>query len=713
MFKIGQITTNFQKLDTLEMPSCPDSGCSPAQAPDSLCAFKKLDEARSAYGKAFVSGTGSSKPVANTTTKSTYTAKQVEKILKDFLKNDKYKISSFDSVFSNLDKLDYENIETHLKNLKIFMGGPSNFKEKVVQNGYFYSKDGAEAFAVLLEILSTKALNGRISPFHIALSNYKAEDVLILKNRGLLTSANIDNSDRLNKLAKMDDNEFEEYFNRAQESIKKTGFTYEQLRTRLINEVTNIDNSYYAKNFIKSGINEESVVAQLEVLEIIKQYPIKFNSSLCSLLGILDIDNAKYCKSVLLSMMKRADISPGVVIELVARANKDNEKVLIDLIGNQDIPLEKISEYLPEDGEVTKEAVLRNIDNDPFVKTTRAIANLDIDLKPKNVSVEPLDPRNISEDALVLVHLTKYEPENGVILSTRDKLGGSRNSVHFTLNHPVASHRGGDWDNSDYAIIMPFTAAKQANDAGKFIEGMPNDLYTNGSVKIPEGSILVKQNSELENGKVKVSEHPTIKGVKILETALFPHQVVPKVIEKMGYTHCEANGPCGLFSYGKNKGRNIDDAMENFYSWGDFCKTQNIMPTRHTGSAGDIAEKLIEDIGKLAHPNTWVFGENADKGKNYKKSILQAIETIKDWTKKGYFVSYDLDKLKHIVEKSPTPKAALDEIQNKLGFHPTINYDYCYTCSLNHPLEIYREWVLGVDNPDGLKQLLLDEMKYD
>ena len=717
MFSINKI---YGKIDIPFFSDEPDTPGVPIkenESSDNPSAFEKLNEAHSAYGRAFVQATNplkAEKSQRNTASKIKYTPKQIEIILKNFLKNDEYEIHQFQSVFSNLDKIDYENIEVHLENLKIFMGGPSNSKEQIFENGYFASKEGAEAFEALLEILSTKAERGRISPFNIALSDYRVEDVLILKRRGLLTSENVVNSQRLNKLAQMSDEEFDDYFKRAKESIEKTGLTFDELRSKAIKEIKNTCDGYCARMLVENAVNEESVVAQLEILEVIKKYPIKFsNSHIYTILNYIDMDNSKYCKNMLLNLAKRSDITSDAAVDIALLANEENEKILTDLIEIKDVPLEKIIKHLPNADKISKEEILNNINNDPYVKTSRKIKQLDVDLKPKNVEPKPLDARNINENALALVHMTKYEPKDGVILSTRDKLGGSRNSVHFTLNHPVTSHRGGDWDGCNYAIIMPYTAVKKLNGDDKFIEGMPNDLYTNGSVKIPEGSIIVKQNSKLENGDVKISEHPTIKGVKVLETVLLPHEITPSVIEKMGYTHLEADGPVGLFSYGKNNGRDIDDAVKNFNAWSDFCKTQNIMPTRHTGSAADVAEKLIEDIGSLAWPNTWVLGEGDKNSVDYKKRILKTIEVVKKWTQKGYFVSYDLDKLKNIVENSSTPKLALDAIQKELGFHPTIKYNYCNQYMLDIPLQLYEKWVYGVDKPDELKEMLLDEMRHD
>ena len=41
----------------------------------------------------------------------------------------------------------------------------------------------------------------------------------------------------------------------------------------------------------------------------------------------------------------------------------------------------------------------------------------------------------------------------------------------------------------------------------------------------------------------------------------------------------------------KKNGKTIDAVMDNFVAWKEFCEANDLKATRHTGSAGDIAEK--------------------------------------------------------------------------------------------------------------------------
>lgn len=677
------------------------------QKVDSGSSFQKADIAASSYGVASVK-------IASQTPPKTYTQEQVERILKGFLKNDEYDILMYSELFSNLDKLDYENIDRHLENIKTLMSGNVNSPNGIVKKGYFYSKEGADAFDALSGILSSKSSQGFVSPLSIALGNYDPKTVLILKKRGLLNPVEIDNSHRLNKFANMNDEEYENYQARVDESIAKTGRSFESLSTELKFKTKGMMSKESFSFFEKNYIHRETVIPQLEILKEIKNYPVVLKDyDLETLLSDIDIDNVESYKNMLKELKKRPDLDVNSLLGILSQTNNKTEKIISELLSDENTPILKIVEYCKKEqdfkkGIVGSSVILDKINNDPFLKTVRAIKNSNVDLVPTNTNPTPLNPRNIDSNSLMLVHMTKYQPENGVILSTRDKLGGSRNSVHFTLNHAVTEHRGGSWDICNYALIMPYESTCKINAQGKFIEGMPNDLYTNGSVKIPEGSVIVKYNPELEAGEVNITDYEGIKGVKLLESSMYPHDIVPSVIEKMGYSHMPADGPIGMFSYGKNKGNDIDDAIKNYSAWKTFCDSNGIKPTRHTGSAGDIAEKVIESVGKLCVNNSWIGGRNNDR--NYKKELLGYLETIKSWEKMGYFVSYDIDAMSDILKNSSTPKIAVKTMEEKMGFHPTLQYKTFPEHMFGIPMDIYSAWHDMSDNLSNLRKYLV---KYE
>lgn len=670
-------------------------------------AFSEADVATSNYGVAAV------KMASPSSCKKQMTLKQLEKILRNHFKNDEYEISYNHAIFSNLDKIDLDNAHVHLKNLFTLLEGNSNSNEKIITSGYFSSDEGALAFKALADILDSKSELCRVSPLSMALADLTPQTVLTLKQRGLLNVSNLENTQRLNKLASMDEEEFSLFQNKVRESIAASGCTFEELSTRLNASIKPRMSSDALGWFNKKYIHEETVIPCLEMLKSLEDFPLELKDfDLVEVLSCVNIDNIDSCKEIISQLKQRTDLSSYNVSGLLNITNLNTVDVLTELLNDEEIPISKILEYCNNqefvDGCISKDMALQKISNDPFLKSVQAIKTIPIDLRPANTIQKPLNPRNIDADALALVHMTKYEPENGVILSTRDKLGGSRNSVHFTLNHPVIAHRAGDWDKCKNAIIMPYNSTVELNGDDKFIEGMPNDLYTNGSVKIPEGSIIMKHNPDLDAGTIDVLEHPSIKGVKVIETAELPHDLVPFVIEKMGYTHLDAAGPIGLFSFGENNGKDINAAMDNFVSWKEFCETQGIKATRHTGSAGDIAEKVVENVGKLCVNNSW-FGVR-NKNKDYRKELLGYLETIKSWKDMGYFVSYDIDVMSDILKNSDTPRQAVKMMEEKLGFHPTIEYKSFPEHMFGIPIDIYSTWHDMSDNLSNLKNYFI---KYE
>ncbi len=291
-----------------------------------------------------------------------------------------------------------------------------------------------------------------------------------------------------------------------------------------------------------------------------------------------------------------------------------------------------------------------------------------LNLKNVFVKIPKLDPLNINENALCLVHMSDFGPSAGKIMSVRDAMGASRNSVHFTLNHPVESHRLGSWEKCKFAYIMPYKATKEANAAGKIIEGLPHDLYTNGSVTIPEGSVIVKYNKNIESGKVLVSTDKNLSGVKIIETSDDVYGTVNNVIEKMGYTKATPDNVGGFSSRTLTKETITEDLTTECQAWMDFCKTQGIKPMQHAYSPNACAEQIIESLDMLAQTNMWKGGNLKE---DYKKLMLEAITAIRKRVKEnGYSISINLDKLEEIISKSYSPRIALYRVKKQLGIKP-------------------------------------------
>lgn len=285
---------------------------------------------------------------------------------------------------------------------------------------------------------------------------------------------------------------------------------------------------------------------------------------------------------------------------------------------------------------------------------------------------------NIRPESLCLVHLDDYAPAGNRILSAKEALtvdgvAATRNSVHFTLNHPVNAHRYGDWSGQKYVILMPYNATKAANKPGKFIEGLANDLYTNGSVTIPKGSVIIKKNPDIPLGKIQVSNYADIDGVKLIETSSSPYGLSMPIMEKMGYSPATVDNGLGVFDIGiekTSKEQFIKDVEKNYKYWSEFCAREGIKPMQHCGSPNGEAESMIECLNMLAADNAWKFefwGNKMDS----KVAILDKLKFInKNAEKYNYFISFDTNKLAKIVEESATPRIALERVEKELKLKP-------------------------------------------
>lgn len=105
---------------------------------------------------------------------------------------------------------------------------------------------------------------------------------------------------------------------------------------------------------------------------------------------------------------------------------------------------------------------------------------------------------------LTAVHVTNFIPENG-ILSANKNLDNQkfRTTMHFSLGEMVLSHHNGNWDSSQFAVLIPFREIKS-----QVINVYHQDTFVFGKIKILPGATIVHPRG------VKA---PTIPGVKTIE----------------------------------------------------------------------------------------------------------------------------------------------------------------------------------------------------
>ena len=338
------------------------------------------------------------------------------------------------------------------------------------------------------------------------------------------------------------------------------------------------------------------------------------------------------------------------------------------------------------------------------------LINADTTLLPNTTKQPELLLDNITPESLVLVHMTDYFPTNGIISSVKqaikDKNGISpcRSTVHFALNKSVSEHTfGNNWNTMKYAILMPFKSTIEKTPPKNIIGGITDDFFFMNEVPIPEGSVILKFNNKIPNGKLKISQATEngqiLKGISLVETSN-PQtgEVANLLTEKMGYTSYN-----NLFK----KTIGVDDETYKIIT-SDYYKLNEEQQEKYLGLSMDIGPKVQEFTQKLA--NSWknftqkhnytngahayspwgrsehiiqainllkTSGNNSWEGKdysgitvNYKDEFIKILNEIMDDLPKEKELSFDTNKLKAILKESPTPQEAEELIKTEMKLTP-------------------------------------------
>ncbi len=261
------------------------------------------------------------------------------------------------------------------------------------------------------------------------------------------------------------------------------------------------------------------------------------------------------------------------------------------------------------------------------------------------------DFNDFSLDKMCLVHMTNYFPKDGEIkpvnIATKDDDGIAqyRSTIHSAINHSVKEHgMGNSWQTMKYAIILPMDKVFEQTEKENLLGGRLKDFYIKGCVKIPDNSIIVRQNSKIPKGKLKIinasetmDDFKGTKGIKIVESSN-PNTgtIANMMVSKMGYTHLDklAQKCSGLteeeyrlMSDAKYSQELLEkdsdmwfDIKQNFdiqqkaqdfrileeKSWDNFTKKYDLSPKNHANSPWGRSEALIECIKLVgAKNNSW------------------------------------------------------------------------------------------------------------
>lgn len=150
-----------------------------------------------------------------------YTPESVKAELEKYLKNDVYDINvQYKTLFENLDKFDYENMDVHLKHIKklidLHLG---KYQTYIIENGYFSSKKGAEVFEFFAQIFNAPPQDGWVSDLEHVLANFDVNNFENAQKRGLLDEMNLANVEEINKLAGYSDYQYSKSFEFEKQKI--------------------------------------------------------------------------------------------------------------------------------------------------------------------------------------------------------------------------------------------------------------------------------------------------------------------------------------------------------------------------------------------------------------------------------------------------------------------------------------------------------------
>lgn len=265
-----------------------------------------------------------------------------------------------------------------------------------------------------------------------------------------------------------------------------------------------------------------------------------------------------------------------------------------------------------------------------------------------------------SIDDLVLVHVTDYIPEGGIIHSPKDAgvkfkeeydgiqydLPSQRRTVHFTMNGDITGveHTGGSWNNKKYAIIIPLNKINKED----FVGGLTVDFYSKDSVQIPKGAYILCSEEERENIQKTVGDGISVIGVE----DKYIDGYTPILLQDLGYKN--ETIPAG---WGWSNEKDNKDARKII--------SQNWREEQHTLSIEESDELINQDIIRTAirvriMKNKNELDENSIDGIFCKHSYMGNSKTI---FLKDEYMGILIQKLNEIAEIN-IPQSVIDEIYN-------------------------------------------------
>ena len=246
--------------------------------------------------------------------------------------------------------------------------------------------------------------------------------------------------------------------------------------------------------------------------------------------------------------------------------------------------------------------------------------------------------KNFSMNDIMMVHATKYFPDNFVLKTSKDskvaandsKTITERNTLHFALNGKVSSHGYGNWDDVPYVFLDPI---KTHIDQIACLKD--NDTFTYGSLKLSTDAIILINKNVFDEVYQEHMEEINTRKNNIIIFYGDSKIVVDKILILLGYKPQS----CGMWSWTNEQNsiflynyvrENYPDKLtaNHFYtkyalSEKQFAKRDTLL-NRMRNSIEDYSRGCVITIDELY--NLYV---------NYcKNSVLEdELDNIKDFTK--------------------------------------------------------------------------------
>ena len=272
---------------------------------------------------------------------------------------------------------------------------------------------------------------------------------------------------------------------------------------------------------------------------------------------------------------------------------------------------------------------------------------------------------------MILSHITDIKPSGNIIDTMKSAGIATRDSVHFTVNHGVAPlyEQGISWNKKRLAILIPMKTALK-DKANTFIGGHGADFYSQGPVRIPKGSVIVRRTYRLKGGKYRilnaeqVQGFESLKGCTVIETSQKNmSEAVNDIIAKMGYQFQKSSD--GFF-WGNPNSNNLNRNLKYTKLFKEFLQKRGMRHMIHNATPNCSMEFVLFDMMlRSKYTDSWTLKYGEGLFIDAKEEILKSLSLVKEHAKNTKLPNdYDIDTISKVIRESDTPKIAYEKLQN-------------------------------------------------